>query len=182
MRIKLDVMPVERKVLKRDYLALVLCIYFFFQLFAYASWTKIKHNDDGSKLLSEKKHQEEQHLAHKQEVSRLEAEVRAFEGDQRSLQFINKAMSGRQASWYTFFHNLESAATSKIWIKEINQDENGSFIIDGVAKDAFEVTRFFRNMTRDAYYSDVFLNHTHDAVLDSREIVEFQISFRAGER
>lgn len=179
MRIRLDVMPAERKVIPRDYFAFIFFIALLFQVLVFFFVSKASHSEKIATLTKKDNELNVQLSVVVNEKNVINTQLSQLSTLKKKVDYIERSMAEKKCSWFSFFQYLEEAVTLNIWIKDITQDEKGRFCLVGQAKDAFCVTKFLKNMIENPFFYEEHLAETK--ILDEKEEpLEFILYFKAG--
>ncbi|PLX17114.1 MAG: hypothetical protein C0601_08295 [Candidatus Muiribacterium halophilum] len=174
MRLKLDLLPQERKSIARDFKAWIILGVFVLLTFLWYLPVKSYMISKGEEL---KKTASELALKQKVESNELTSmnDIISSPIDLgKSIVFLVDFLEEASYSWYEFFDSIESARTKELWIDDISKKDINDFVITGKATDNYNVSEFYHKLLSDERFSKVYLLKSE--LLTDTDVARFQFS------
>lgn len=157
MKLKLDLLPNERKKVKQDNRALIACLVLL--LITFIWYIPVKNHYSGKVEVKLKEISEiAQKIKVKQsENSNISGIISSPLNIPSDISYLISFLEEASYSWYRFFDSIEDSANSRIWISEIKKNNINDFYLIGEASDNYFLSDFYHNLMKKANFSKVFL-------------------------
>ncbi|MCK9224398.1 MAG: PilN domain-containing protein [Candidatus Muirbacterium halophilum] len=157
MKLKLDLLPNERKKIKRDNKALIACVILVFITFLWYIPTKKSMNSKVNVLVKEISDISKKILVKQGEVDNIQAILASPLNIPDDIKYLMTFLGESSYSWYRFFDSIEDSANSSVWISDINKNEINDFYLIGEAKDNYYISDFYHNLMKKDNFEKVYL-------------------------
>ncbi|MGM0606995.1 MAG: PilN domain-containing protein [Candidatus Muiribacteriota bacterium] len=157
MKLKLDLLPSDRKSISRDFKSWVICAIIIVITF---SWYIPVNNSNEKKL--QKINSELQQSERNFNVKENEVNTTANLLDkplqiEENIKFLIDFLGESSYSWYGFFQAIEESNPGKLWVDNIKKEKINEFVITGEAKNNYKISEFYEELMKQEIFSEVFL-------------------------
>jgi|GEM_PF-3843631 len=157
MRLKLDLLPQERKSIARDFRAWIILAVFVVLTFSWYLPLKNSYDNKAEELRKTIKQLELTQKTEQNKVTSMNNLISSPVGIGKSVVFLVDFLEEASYSWYEFFDSIEKSRTKDLWIDSIRKNEINDFVITGNAKDNYDVSEFYHKLLSDRRFSKVYL-------------------------
>ena len=157
MRLKLDLLPQERKSIARDFRAWIVLAVVVILTFSWYLPLKSFYSKKTERLISSNRQLETKKNTEQNKLTSMNNIISSPVDIGKSVVFLVDFLEEASYSWYEFFDSIEKARTNDLWIDSIQKNEINDFVITGNAKDNYNVSEFYHKLLSDKRFSKVYL-------------------------
>lgn len=157
MKLKLDLLPKERKKVKRDNKAVIACIILIFITFSWYIPAKSYYKSKVELIVKELQDVSKNIQVKKSENNNIDAILSSPLNISEDIKYLMTFLEESSYSWYRFFDSIEDSANSSIWISHIQKNEINDFYLIGEAKDNYFISDFYHNLMKKQNFNSVYL-------------------------
>ncbi|MFA5478559.1 MAG: PilN domain-containing protein [Candidatus Muiribacteriota bacterium] len=174
MKLKLDLLPNERKSIKRDYKAwyilagvVLFTLLWYIPVNSYIASNSEKLNN----ILKEENIKLNEARVSQNKLNTFLSLPLSIDD---TVKFLVDFLSEPSYSWYKFFDGLENANPGNLWISNIENIKVNEFHIDGEARDNYRISEFYNSLMQNNAFSTVYLLRSEKKLKTDLEIEIFE--------
>ena len=174
MRLKLDLLPQERKSIARDLKPWIILAVFVILTFLWYLPVKRHLLAKGEQLMKTTSELKTDQNIEANKLTSMNNIISSPVDIGKSVVFLVDFLEEASYSWFEFFDSIEKARTKDLWIDNIVKNEINDFVITGKAKDNYNVSEFYHKLLSDDRFSKVYLLKSE--LLTDSDVERFQFS------